>query len=148
MPFPGRKQRIWDALITGVPFGIFKAGSGYYLLSTYHIYLGTVFMAWGLIDLALNLAAAVWKRPLPYCLLSATGRMYDRRRGWRNRHRGENFALALDTLLSFLIVSSMIWFHCIPLLGFPLQRIWEAATITQITGVGLNRLRHAVQPPD
>lgn len=132
-----RWRRVWDALLTGVPFGIYKLGSGYYLWTYTLPWLGCLFMAWGFLDLATNLAAALWPRPLPYCFLSALGRYWGQ--------RGENLALAVDTLLSFSIVSVMIWYRCFPELGFPLRRLWELATITQVLGVGLMRVISATR---
>lgn len=126
-----RWRRIWDALLTGVPFAIYKLGTGYYLWTFSLPWVGCLFMAWGFLDLATNLAAAVWPRPLPCCFLSALGRVLG---------QSENRALAVDTLLAFTLVSAMIWFRCLPDLGFPLRRLWEIATISQVLGVGIMRV--------
>lgn len=147
MHLQGRARVIWDALLTGVPFGIFKMGTGYTLWTYYNLSWGLLLIAWGLIDLATNLAAAFWPRPLPYCLLSALGRALDRRPILSGTNQFEPVLLALDSLLSFLLVSGMIWFHAIPQLGYPMQRIWEFAVVCQVMGVGISRVLHALNHP-
>lgn len=140
----GRTRVVWDALLTGVPFGIFKMGTGYFLWTFHGVWLAVLLIGWGIIDLGLNLIAAVWPRPLPYCLLSAFGRWLDRLEG---TNRYEPILLAVDTLLSFVLISGMIWFHAIPELGFPLSRIWEFAVVCQIIGVGVSRVLYVINNP-
>lgn len=147
MHLQGRARVAWDALLTGVPFGIFKMGTGFYLWTYQNIPWGVLFIAWGLIDLSTNLVAAFWPRPLPYCLLSAFGRYLDKQPILSGDNQFEPVFLALDTLLSFVLVSAMIWFRAIPQLGFPLQRIWEFAVVCQVLSVGISRLLHALHHP-
>lgn len=147
MALEGRARVIWDALLTGVPFGIFKMGTGYYLWTFHGFNIAVLLMAWGLIDLATNLVAAFWPRPLPYCLLSAFGRYLDRQDILESKNRFEPIFLALDSLLSFVLISGMIWFHAIPELGSPLSRIWEFSVVCQVIGVGVSRVLYVIHNP-
>jgi hypothetical protein len=144
MALSERAQRSWDALLTGVPFGIYKVSTGYYFWTYQNPVAGLLLIAWGIMDLATNLVAACWQRALPYCFLSALGRLLDRQQSWKHGRRNENVSLALDTLLSAILVSGMIGFRLIPQLG-PYRGLWEWATICQVVGVGLSRLLHATR---
>jgi hypothetical protein len=143
----GRTRVVWDALLTGVPFGIFKMGTGYFLWTFQGMSIAVLLIAWGIVDLGLNLVAAFWPRPLPYCLLSAFGRSLDRLDILESNNRFEPILLAVDSLLSFVLISGMIWFHAIPELGFPLSRIWEFAVVCQVMGVGISRVLYVIQNP-
>jgi hypothetical protein len=48
--------------------------------------------------------------------------------------------LALDTLLAFAIVATMIWFGRIGGLPGPYVLLWEVAVICNVLGVGVERL--------
>jgi hypothetical protein len=128
--------RLRAALLTGVPFGIFKIGGGWAAWHDLHPAVGAVFMAWGAIDVALNLAAVIHPRRVSYCLLSNAGRLLDHRRTGAT----EQLLLALDTLLSFGIVSSMILAHRMAALPPVMVRVWELAVVANILGVGVGRV--------
>jgi len=142
-----RAWRIWDALFTGVPYGIFKMGTGWYWWTWAHASIGgPLMLAWGLIDVGLNLAAAIWARPIPFCLLSQLGTAIDRRRG-HPEIRFNDLGLALDTLLSFSLVSGMIWNGCIPKLVPVFGRAWDLAVVCNVLAVGVARVVDAVDRP-
>jgi len=145
MAFRFRAQRAWDATLTGIPFGIYKVGSGLLVWEHFHTPLAYFLMAWGSIDLLTNLAAAFWSRPLPYCLLSFLGRLWDRGQGFRHGHAGEQLALAVDALLSFSLQATMIWFRWLGSLPEPWRRLWELAVIAQIVSAGLLRVNNAAR---
>ena len=146
MQLPRRARRVWDALLTGVPFGIFKALTGYYLGLHGHTWIAAPLITWGCLDICTNFLAATLSRRVPYCLLSGVGRAFDRRNRWRHGRRFETLGLAFDSLLSFILQALMIWFHCIPDLG-PYRRIWEISVISQVISVGLTRVMLAWGKP-
>ena len=80
----------------------------------------------------LNIAAVAFPRQLSFCLLSNIGRQWDK----RNAGHVEQLLLAIDTLLSFGIVSSMIWTSRIATLPAPMIKMWEVSVIANILGVG------------
>jgi hypothetical protein len=130
-------RRLWAALLTGIPFGVFKIGGGLAAAVDVHPVVGGAFVVWGILDVALNLAAIVWPGALSYCALSNLGRVLDRRRGPRGR---EQLLLACDTLAAFAIVSSMIWTGRIAALPRPMVTVWEVAVIANILAVGVERV--------
>jgi len=130
-------RRLWAVVLTGVPFGIFKVGGGLAAAEDLHAGIGLAFVAWGALDILLNLLSLVFKEQLAHCLLSNLGRRLDRARGTTSL---EPLLLAIDTLLTFAIVSSMIWLGRIATLPQPLVRIWELAVITNILSVGVERV--------
>ena len=42
-----RRRWMYDALLTGVPFGVFKVGAGWWLGAHGQTLLGGLLMAWG-----------------------------------------------------------------------------------------------------
>jgi hypothetical protein len=94
-------------------------------------------VAWGALDVLLNLAAILWPRSVGYCLLSNLGRRLGRR---AERPMLERRLLAIDTLLSFAIVATMIWFGRIASLPRPMVKLWELAVIANVLGVGIERV--------
>ncbi|HEY3359782.1 MAG TPA: hypothetical protein VGQ83_41415 [Polyangia bacterium] len=150
MTTEGIGRRLWAALLTGVPFGVFKIGGGLAALVDVHQVAGVAFIVWGALDVALNLAAIAWPGAVSYCALSNAGRRLDRRAARPGR---EQLLLALDTLLSFGIVASMIWTGRIATLPRPMVSVWESAVIANVLGVGVERVwrswreQRAAQPP-
>lgn len=136
------RRRLYDASLVGVPFGIFKVAAGWTMSANGLPLAGQLVMLWGVIDVLLNLAAMVGGRHA-YCLLAMIGRWLDGRRGdhWEER------LLALDTFLSFGIVSGMIWFRFLPALPRLLGRTWDLAVIGNVMGVGAERLYNALRQP-
>ena len=137
--------RVWNALFTGVPYGIFKMGTGWYWWTWTDASLpGALMLLWGLIDVSLNLAAALWIRPIPFCLLGVLGTVLDRGR-FRSRVRFNDLGLALDTLLSFSLVGGMLWNGCLPSLAPAFGRAWDVAVVCNVLAVGVTRVVEAVQ---
>lgn len=132
-----RMRRAYDALLTGVPFGVFKVAAGW-VLGGYVPMLGVMVMIWGGIDILLNLLAIAIPDGVSYCLLSNLGK----RRGdiWEDR------GLALDMFLSFAIVATLIGFKLLPTLPAPLWAAYDASVIANVLGAGLDRLYRAWSP--
>jgi len=132
----GLRPRLWAALLTGIPFGVFKIGGGLAAAQDIHWSVGAGFVCWGVADVILNIAAVVTPRRVSYCLLSNIGR----RLGATNDPSTERLMLAVDTLLSFAIVASMIWTGRIATLPRPMVKLWELSVIANILGVGIDRV--------
>jgi len=130
-------RRLWAALLTGIPFGVFKLGGGLAAQHDIHPLVGLAFLVWGGLDVALNLGAVVWPRAVGYCALSNLGRLLDRRGGARGR---EQLLLAVDTFCAFAVVASMIWTGRIATLPRPMVTVWEVAVIANILAVGVERV--------
>lgn len=130
------KQRIYEALLTGVPYGFFKFFSGWCLLSTSYALAGWLLVAVGMLDILLNLVGVFKPEPFPLCTLVLLGRGLS---GYQGAKKDEPF-LALDTLISFTLVSSMIWFGGIPLLTPTFGRLWDVCVILNIVSVGVARV--------
>lgn len=126
-----RLRRAYDALLTGIPFGVFKVAAGS-TLSEIAPVLGLTFVVWGSLDILLNLLAVAAPGSFSWCLLSNLGR--------RGGAAWEDRMLAVDTFLSFAIVSTMIGFHLLGGLPPVLSRAWDVAVIANVMGVGLDRL--------
>lgn len=129
-----RMRRAYDALLTGVPFGIFKVAAGW-TLGIHVPVLGVLVILWGAVDILLNVLAIAAPGQISYCLLSNLGR----RRGeiWEDR------GLALDTFLSFAIVATLIGFQLLPSLPQMLWAAYDASVIANVLGAGLDRLYRA-----
>lgn len=126
-----RVRRAYDAILTGIPFGIFKFGTGW-LLSAHHPIPGGIVMVWGALDIVLNGLAVVFPSSFSWCVLSNLGRHLGPR--WEDR------LLALDTFIAFGIVSTMIGFRLLSGLPPVLGRVWDFAVICNVMGVGVDRL--------
>jgi|LSQX01.1.fsa_nt_gb multisubunit Na+/H+ antiporter MnhF subunit len=126
-----RIRRAYDAVLTGIPFGIFKFGTGW-LLGGESPVLGAVVAVWGALDIILNLLAVVFPVHFSWCVLSNLGRHLGPR--WEDR------LLALDTFIAFAIVSTMIGFRLLSGLPSVLGRVWDVAVICNVMGVGVDRL--------
>ena len=139
-------RRTWATILTGVPFAIFKLGAGAYLHSHVSAGLGVALITWGALDMLLNGLSLVAPATFSYCVLSNVGRQVDRRRsgarGW------EPVCLALDTLLAFIIVATMIWFRLFPELPPLLARIWDGAVVANVVGVGVERVWRTWPAPE
>ncbi len=132
--------RMWRVLLTGVPFGVFKIGAGMAAWDDVHPAVGIAFMLWGATDVLLNLLHLAAPGRFSFCLLSNAGLAVDRFSATRDM---EAIGLALDTLLSFLIVSTMIWFGRIGALPWLAQQCWALSVICNVMAVGVERLYHA-----
>mgnify|MGYP001287999414 CR=1 FL=1 len=125
-------DRIYEALLTGVPYGFFKFLSGWCLVQEQFTVLGYIFMLVGVVDICLNLVGIFKPQPFPLCTLVLVGRRV------RPRSKDELF-LGLDTLVAFIIVSYMIWFGWIPILTPTFGRLWDICVILNIVSVGVAR---------
>lgn len=130
-------SRLWAVLMTGIPYGIFKLAAGWSVYDDVQPLLGAAVMIWGGLDLLSNLLALFSPTASAYCLMADIGRVLDRR---RPGHWWENMMLAVDTLVTLLIVSAMIWYGRLPLLPPMLGKVWNVAVVANITSVGIQRV--------
>lgn len=135
-------RRLWMSLSTGMPLALFKFAAGIAAAQDIHPIVGACFMVWGVLDAVLNLAVLVPSFPVSFCTLSNIGRWLQRRYPGHNQ---EELFLGIDTLASFLIVSTMIWFDRIGRLPGPLPRIWGMCVIANVLGAGIDRIWQARQ---
>ncbi len=125
---------VYEAFLTGIPFGVFKTGAGWMLLAVSPV-LGLPVMLWGVLDILLNLLTVAAPARFSWCLMSNLGRLVGG--PWEER------LLALDTLVAFLIVAVSIGFGLSSQLPAPLARTWELAVIGNVLGVGVARVYRA-----
>lgn len=135
-------QRVWVTALTGIPFGIYKMGGGWYVLHHVSPPLGVAMMIWGGLDIVINVGSVLLPKRCSYCLLSNLGRQLQRR-GWYAK--GEAVLLGVDTLLSFTIVAAMIGFGALPLQPAVAGTIWNIAVICNVLAVGLVQIRDALR---
>jgi hypothetical protein len=123
-------------LATGIPFAVFKLGGGLAARDDVAPVLGYAIMGWGVLDLVLNLAWVLAPARFSPCAASWVGRLLDRAsmRGF------ETLGLAVDTLLAFAIVATMIWFERTAVLPPPLPLVWRVAVIASVLGAGIERI--------
>lgn len=131
------RRRLRSALLTGIPFGIFKIGGGLAASEDIQAVAGIAIIVWGGLDVLLNVLWTLDPRHFAPCLLSLLARRLER---GGVRPGVEQLMLAVDTLLAFAIVSTMIWFGRIALLPPMLVRLWELSVIANILGVGGERV--------
>lgn len=136
-------RRLWMVLFTGLPFAVFKFGAGLAAAQDIHPVVGGAVMVWGALDALLNVAVLFAPVPVSFCALSNVGRLLDRR--WP-RPGHEDLLLAIDTLATFLIAATMIWFGRMATLPSPWPRLWAVCVIANTVGVGLERVWYARAP--
>jgi len=136
-------RRLWMVIFTGLPFAMFKFGAGLAAWQDIHPVVGGTVMVWGVIDALLNVAVLFAPVPVSFCALSNIGRLLDRR--WP-RPGHEDMLLAIDTLLTFVIASTMIWFGRMATLPSPLPKLWAVCVIANMVAVGLERVWSARMP--
>ena len=134
-------KRLWAAGLTGIPFGIFKIGAGLAATVDVHPVVGLAFIVLGSVDIVMNVAWALRPTLVAACLLAQVGRVVDR---WVGGNL-ERLGLAADTLLSFVVVSTMLWFGRIGTLPHTLVLLWEVSVIANILGVGIERVAVAMR---
>ncbi len=135
-----QERRLWMVLSTGLPFALFKFAGGLAAAHDIHPVAGACLMVWGALDAILNVAVLFPSFPVSFCALSNVGRWL------RLRHPGSNqeeLFLGIDTLASFLIVSTMIWFDRVGALPGPFPRIWGICVIANVIGAGIDRIWQA-----
>lgn len=100
--------------------------------------VGWLLAGWGVIDLALNVInlgalVAVRRRVSGVCLAQmALQRL--RPAG------GADLGLAIDVLLSFVLVAVMVGFGLIPRLGATEALVWNASVVLNVLGAGVGRV--------
>ena len=123
------------SLTIGIPFCIFKLLFGVTAFRTGtpgFVILGAVVVVWACLDLLMNTCRSAFDlagRPAPfeYCTIAQIGRLV---------HRPLAF-LAVDTLLSFLIICSMLWSGWITHLSLPESFLWYGATTLNLISLSL-----------
>jgi len=128
----------FQALTIGVPFCIFKLLFGILSIrigmeqSSFLLLFGWLVIAWASVDLAMNLARALFhlfgrESPVEYCTIAQAGRIYGRPR----------LFLAIDTFLSFSIICFVLWSGWIKDLGTVESYLWYAATTLNLISISL-----------
>ena len=126
------------SLTIGVPFCIFKLlfgitlvriGSG---MSVPVSVFGWAVTVWALIDLLMNLGRELFdvlNRPAPfeYCTIAQAGRLFSM----------PLVFLAIDTLLTFIIICTMLWSGWIATLTTMESYLWYAATTLNLISLSL-----------
>ncbi|MCC6522668.1 MAG: hypothetical protein IT373_08420 [Polyangiaceae bacterium] len=130
-------RRSWAVLLTGIPFAVFKVGGGVIAYGDIHPWLGGAVVAWGLVDLVLNLLSLFFAGTFSPCLLSNVGRHLETSKQEGSR---ELLGLAVDTLFSFTIVATVILFRRLGSLPPAMIRVWEISVIANVMGAGLERV--------
>jgi len=126
------------SLTIGVPFCIFKLLFGITLIRIgsdmplpVSVY-GWVVALWALADLVMNLGRELFdimNRPAPfeYCTIAQAGRFFSM----------PMVFLAIDTLLTFIIICTMLWSGWIATLTTPESYLWYAATTLNLISLSL-----------
>ena len=123
------------SLTIGIPFCVFKLLFGVTAYRTGNpalILLGGIVIAWACLDLLMNISRSAYDlagRPAPfeYCSIAQIGRFV---------HRPLVF-LAIDTLLSFIIICLMLWSGWIVLLTQGEAYLWYAATTMNLISLSV-----------
>jgi hypothetical protein len=132
------QRPLFLSLTIGIPFCIFKLLFGLTLVhvgstgSIPLILFGWLIICWSMVDLGMNLGREVFdllERPAPfeYCSIAQAGRVF---------HRPMAF-LAVDTLLTFAIICTMLWSGWIALLNGLELHLWYAATTLNLISLSL-----------
>ncbi|HII75903.1 MAG TPA: hypothetical protein HA264_02410 [Methanolinea sp.] len=141
------QRPLFLSLTIGVPFCIFKLLFGMVAIQVvtfpYHGVLavfGWVVVLWAGTDLAMNAAKALFdlfdrQAPFEYCTIAQMGACF---------HMPLVF-LALDTLLSFVIICVMLWSGWITLLTPVESYFWYAATTMNLISLSLVMLYNEVR---
>jgi hypothetical protein len=131
------------SLTIGIPFCVFKLLFGVIAYRTGNpalILFGGIVIAWACLDLLMNTSRSVYDlagRPAPfeYCSIAQIGRLM---------HRPLVF-LAIDTLLSFLIICLMLWSGWITSLSQWELYLWYSATTLNLISLSLVSLYNEIR---
>lgn len=131
------------SLTIGIPFCIFKILFGVTAFRTGipgFVLLGGVVIGWACLDLAMNSGRSVFDlaghpAPFEYCTIAQVGRLV---------HRPMVF-LAVDTLLSFIIICLMLWSGWITLLSPGELYLWYSATTLNLISLSLVSLYNEIR---
>jgi hypothetical protein len=102
--------------------------------------VGWAVMAWALADLGMNVGRSAydlagWVAPFEYCTIAQIGR-------WLGRPA---VFLALDTLLSFVIICTMLWSGWIARLSPAEAYLWYAATTLNLISLSVVSLYNEIR---
>ena len=131
------------SLTIGIPFCVFKILFGLTAVrsgATVVVVLGTLVVTWAIIDFLMNLGRSILDlagRPAPfeYCTIAQIGRLAGR----------PLVFLAIDTLLTFLIICIMLWSGWITLLS-PLESyLWYGATTLNLISLSIVSLYNEIR---
>jgi hypothetical protein len=137
---PLRALTLLEIVTVGLPFCVFKVACGLFALGFQGwAWLGWALIAWGAVDTALNVLNAltvgsVGRRWLPVCLLQALTRAV------RPTPRGSDLGIAMDMMLSFVLVAVMIGSGSLGRLAPEWLSAWNLAVVLNVLGAGALRL--------
>ncbi|WP_292348723.1 MULTISPECIES: hypothetical protein [unclassified Methanoregula] len=134
------------SITIGIPFCIFKLLFGITLIRTLSDLpspfssAGWIVTAWALTDLIMNLGREFFDilgRPAPfeYCTIAQAGRLF---------HMPMVF-LAIDTLLTFMIICAMLWSGWIASLTTFESYLWYGATTLNLISLSLVALYNEIR---
>jgi hypothetical protein len=134
------------SLTIGIPFCIFKLLFGVTLIRIGSGMAGPVFIfgwvvtVWALADLIMNLGREFYdlmNRPAPfeYCTIAQAGRFFSM----------PMVFLAIDTLITFVIICTMLWSGWIATLTTIEGYLWYAATTMNLISLSLVVLYHEIR---
>jgi hypothetical protein len=127
------------SLTVGFPFCIYKILFGILLIRAAEIfdqvllgYLGCIVTLWAITDMFLNLIRAGFDLAgrcsgVEYCFLAQVGRYLD----------AADVFLALDTLITFIIICTALWSGWIAYLNPVESRVWAGATTLNLISISL-----------
>lgn len=131
----------FQAMTIGVPFVAFKFLFGLLIIrsgvgvGTNQVIFGWAVILWASVDLIMNFMRALLhlagrESPIEYCTIAQLGQIFKRPR----------FFLAIDTFLSFSIISFALWSGWIKLLSPNESYLWYAATTLNLMGISIMNL--------
>ncbi len=131
------------SLTIGIPFCAFKLVFGLSALRAGTAVLaafGWIVIAWACADLAMNIGRSVYDlagrtAPFEYCTIAQVGRRLGR----------PTVFLALDTLLSFVIICLMLWSGWIARLQEIETYVWYAATTLNLISLSVVSLYNEIR---
>jgi len=131
------------SLTIGIPFCIFKLLFGLTAYRTgvaWLVSFGGMIVLWACLDILMNTGRSVLdlvgrSAPFEYCTIAQIGRLV---------HRPMVF-LAVDTLLSFLIICLMLWSGWITLLSQNELYLWYSATTLNLISLSLVSLYNEIR---
>ena len=132
------KRPLFLSLTIGIPFCIFKLlfGSVAFQVGSPEMpaiaITGMLIFAWAGLDLVMNAGNAAYdlfsrRSPFEYCSIAEIGRLFGK----------PAVFLAIDTLITFCIISAMLWSRWITLLTPGETLLWIAATTLNLISLSL-----------
>ena len=137
---------VYLSLTIGIPFCIFKllfglvalrlGAAGDYGFTVF----GTIIITWATADLLMNfgrsLSDLAHQEPrFEYCTIAQLGRIFNK----------SLIFLAVDTLITFSIICSMLWFGWITRLNYPELILWYTATTLNLISLSLVALYNEIR---